>query len=148
MKYVHERERRIGRAACGHACAGTGEYQECGGYRSIDTSAYVQPVSCPPVIISCVVIILGLNSKIKGPTTEVKREETRRESKLNPAVPHVEICDAERLCTDAALGTDAALVLDASTRVASAAGSGVLDARLHEHLRFFPFLGCFVGPSC
>ena len=39
-------------------------------------------------------------------------------------------------------------MLDASTRVASAAGSGVLDARLHEHLRFFPFLGCFVGPSC
>jgi len=57
-------------------------------------------------------------------------------------VPHVEICDAERLCTDAAL------VLDASTRIAAAAGSGVLDARLHKHLRFFHFLGCFVGPSC
>ena len=39
-------------------------------------------------------------------------------------MPHVDICDAERLCTDAAL------VLDASTRVASAAGSGVLRVTL------------------
>ena len=55
-------------------------------------------------------------------------------------MPHVEICDAERLCTDAAL------VLDASTRGAAAAGSGVLDARLHEHLRVFPFSRLFCRP--
>ncbi len=36
-------------------------------------------------------------------------------------MPHVEICDAERLCTDAAL------VLDASTRLAAAARSGLID---------------------
>ena len=38
-------------------------------------------------------------------------------------MPHVEICDAERLCTDAAL------VLDASTRGAAAARSGLIDLR-------------------
>ena len=35
------------------------------------------------------------------------------------------ICDAEQLYTDAAL------VLDASTRVAAAAGSGLIDLHLH-----------------
>jgi hypothetical protein len=40
-------------------------------------------------------------------------------------VPHVEICDAEQLYTDGAL------VLDASTRVAPAAGSCLIDLHLH-----------------
>jgi hypothetical protein len=44
-----------------------------------------------------------------------------------------DICDAERLCTDAALA------LDAPTRVAAAAGSGVLDVRLCACTSTFEF---------